>query len=375
MLFAQADACSILVAVGVMALLGEGILHLTDRMLATRSAVRMCAIIVAVITGIGFFLVGPRPAADATTDPLLGMLITSGLIAAAAGLACYPIIAILTFLFVYLVIVPIQFVTQGKDRSRPAPERDRSGRGWLLSLFLCGSFGFIAGLVHLGWMLQRSPQVGTESGLSVIALWTIGGAVTGLCIRLFISVVRTWLAWNLAASAKKAILKREAEEAYQVQAEKNRHDYAIRRKDATAQKDRDAARQHLADFYAEHIDLLATEYPPALLRAFLLSEMPDTLPAAQLWAICQKKIAEFQPLIAQGRAKKKEEEQRMTRRSIRLKELDSEIRQLQEEITRVQQSGMDGDFIDDETRGLRAEIRTLEAKKELLLALTDVVDV
>ena len=64
----------------------------------------------------------------------------------------------------------------------------------------------------------------------------------------------------------------------------------------------------------------------------------------------------------------------MKKRNIRIKQIDAEIRNCQEKISRLASSGQDLDFIEDETHALLMKIRQLEEQKELLSTLGEMVD-
>lgn len=162
-----------------------------------------------------------------------------------------------------------------------------------------------------------------------------------------------------------------AAQRYQEEQERQRAEAERRRSEADLHSDREGARQHLEQFCRTHETLLADVFPPALLHAFLRSQMPDSIGATDLWGIAQKKITELLPVIQQGREQLRKEEERRAARELRLKNLNAEIASNREKIERLKKSGLDADTVEDETQGLLVKIRHLEEQQELLKTLND----
>jgi hypothetical protein len=350
------DICSIVTLVGVLGCLGEATTHLTKSMAALRPVIRRWAVALGIVTAVVSFFVlfGSR---IGSPDDVLAVILGSGVIGVGAAAVWYLVVAVLAFLFQYLVAAPFRF--------------------------LCGSsilpvigivLGFVAGVVHLGMMLENRSNPGSVGAFILVGAYSIGGAMAPWCIRWFFRLLGTVVTWAMFVGGKVAGRYQDFAERRRTQAEADEREAIARRNDAATQPGREAARKHLNDFCHAHEELLVSAFPSALMEAFIACEMSDTLSPAQLWAVCHRKIAELQPIILQEQAKKKADEERVKKRNIRIKQIDAEIRTCQEKIARLASSGQDLDFIEDETHGLLMKIRQLEEQKELLSTLGEMVD-
>jgi hypothetical protein len=366
MLLAKAELLSLSLVFLVIGLLAEGLTRLTARMQELQPAIRKWTIVLAILSGVLYGLAYRPPANVSTPDPLLENIIAGGLAALLSAPVWYLGITLVTFLFLYVVVAPLRFVARPFRRDDRI-ERGKTSWGWFSASILGAILGFVIGIVRLGAAIHQSSHISGAEGLTLIGGHALTGAVIAVALKIGIRVFIAWRTASRINYEQRAYLRnRERETAEQVANEKRGRDLL--------HAEREAARNHLADFYAEHRELLAAVFPPALLQAFLACEMPDSLPPEQLWAICQGKIAEWQPIIVQERAKRKTADERMTRRNLQVRKIDAEIRAHQDKMSRLANSGLDAAFIEDETHGLLMKIRELEEQKELLLTLGDTVD-
>ncbi len=133
------------------------------------------------------------------------------------------------------------------------------------------------------------------------------------------------------------------------------------------ESERLAAREHLEQFFAAHKGLFGNAFPPALMAAFIKSEMGEDLTAAQLWTVCLKKITDLLPLVVRGRNDQ-----------VCLQQIDAEIAAQHRKLARSEQSqrelqeaDQEADFLKDEQAGILENIQKLEAQKQRLVTLNN----
>lgn len=182
------------------------------------------------------------------------------------------------------------------------------------------------------------------------------------------------------AEAQRAAVERDRQAEEQRRRDeqaKERQEEEKRQAEAALRANQQTVRQHLRDFYQAHSKWLAEVYPPAMLEAFIAAEMHDGLELIQLWAVCQKKIAELYQLVIQLRDQDRQREERQAARNIRLKKIEAEIAQCRQKIQRLEQlpgEELDRAAVEDEILGLEDRIRQLEEEKELLLTNNEEVN-
>jgi hypothetical protein len=119
-----------------------------------------------------------------------------------------------------------------------------------------------------------------------------------------------------------------------------------------------AARDHLKLFYDRHKDLLGDDYPPALMTAFMQTEMAEGMQLSQLWTVCSKKITELLPLVARGK-----------KTEVLIQQIDDDIRACRKRLARLKHSQQD--WMDDETEGLRVKLLNLKKQRRTIVALRE----
>ena len=130
MLFAEWDGLTLLFLFVVLGFLGEGVVNLTNRMLALRQAIRYWAIGLGIATGILFFFTSFSARFAPTPDNLLSNIFASGLVGGCAGLVWYLAVAILTFIYQYVIAPPFHLLCRIIKWPFARWSRGREGRQW-----------------------------------------------------------------------------------------------------------------------------------------------------------------------------------------------------------------------------------------------------
>jgi hypothetical protein len=136
---------------------------------------------------------------------------------------------------------------------------------------------------------------------------------------------------------------------------------------AEAQRERqaqiDKARAYVIAYYREHESLLAKELPRVLFETQLHTRFPENITPEQAWKAAEEMITALQPLVQQARERQREEEKEQSKREQRTRNLQRQIRKLEDHVTRLSASGLgDPEVTADEVRAIQEEIRRLETE-------------
>lgn len=165
----------------------------------------------------------------------------------------------------------------------------------------------------------------------------------------------------------RAVSRERAAERREIEQNKRTEQAALRReKEEQQRRSREVAtaRKEVEAFYAQHADLLLDQLPEALFRANMQSHFPDGISPEQAWVVSRDFIAQLQPMLAQGRERKKALAQAERRKKEKVRELQAQIDQLRERIVSVTSGPIDDeDFREKESANINKKIGELEAKK------------
>ncbi len=126
-----------------------------------------------------------------------------------------------------------------------------------------------------------------------------------------------------------------------------------------------AARREVEAFYAQHADLLLDPLPEALFRANMQSHFPRGISPEQAWVVARDFIAQLQPLLEQGRERKKALAQAERRRREKVRSVQAQIEQLRERIVSVSSGPIDDEeFKEKEIANTNKKIAELEAQMQ-----------
>jgi hypothetical protein len=125
-----------------------------------------------------------------------------------------------------------------------------------------------------------------------------------------------------------------------------------------------AARKEVESFYAQHADLLREQIPEALFRANVQAHFPAGVTPEQAWAVARDVIAQLQPLVSEGRERKKAQEQNRRRMTAKAAAIQVQIDQLRERVSSVSSGPIDDeDFREREITSTNRKIAELEEQK------------
>ncbi len=164
-----------------------------------------------------------------------------------------------------------------------------------------------------------------------------------------------------AAARERAAERREIEQS------KRAEQAALRReKEEQQRRSREVAtaRKEVEAFYSQHADLLLDQIPEALFRANMQSHFPDGISPEQAWVVSRDFIAQLQPMLAQGRERKKALAQAERRRKEKVRELQAQIDKQRDRLVSVMSGPIDDkDFRESEVAGINKKIGELEEQK------------
>lgn len=110
MLGETGDGTAFFILIAVVGLLGECVVHLTERMLALRSSIRYWALGLGIGTGICFLFLLVASASTVTPESLLRDIFSATLAGLCGCLTWYFVVAVVTFAFRYVIAAPLQWV-------------------------------------------------------------------------------------------------------------------------------------------------------------------------------------------------------------------------------------------------------------------------
>lgn len=132
------------------------------------------------------------------------------------------------------------------------------------------------------------------------------------------------------------------------------------------------ARNPLVRLYDRHESLLGDVYPRELFEAQLRSRFSDSITTEQACKEAEEMIAAMQPLIAQGREKKREEEAERRKYDQRARNIRRQIAKLEDRVKRLSASGLgDPEMTGQEVRAMQEEIRRLENESRAMEAIDE----
>jgi hypothetical protein len=119
-LLAQQDGGTLVVLAIVLGLLGQGLVGLTERMLALKQRIRYWATGLGIVTGILFCFATLAESRSTTTgaDDLLSGILAGGMVGVFATMIWYFLVAVVTFAYEHIVAVPFRWVGRWWKRSR-----------------------------------------------------------------------------------------------------------------------------------------------------------------------------------------------------------------------------------------------------------------
>lgn len=110
MLGETGDGTAFFILIAVIGLLGECVVHLTERMLALRTSIRYWALGLGIITGVCFFFLMVSSASTVTPESLLRDIFSAALAGLCGCLSWYFVVAVITFAILYVIAAPLQWI-------------------------------------------------------------------------------------------------------------------------------------------------------------------------------------------------------------------------------------------------------------------------
>jgi hypothetical protein len=300
MLFAESDGFTLLILFAVLSFLGEGIMRLTNRMFALRERVRYWAIGLGIVTGILFFFMSFGGRFAPTPDNLLSNIFASGLVGACAGLVWYLAVAILTFLYQYIIAPPLRLLGRILNWPFARWSRGREERRWRLKQKDANRAA-----------AERSRSAAKHVEAHATAQKRREDARAG-CEVLFVThsfdirerftreMFDAFGARHLGDDKSPEYVEKMARELSDIIRK-----HLQKAEPAVSVSELDAARKEVQACYDEHADLLREAFPRVRFRAELRVRITDTTIPQDAWKEARDMIHELLQLVAEEKQNQK----------------------------------------------------------------------
>ena len=300
MVFAEWDGFTLLFLFAVLGFLGERLIQLTNRMLALRQTIRYWAIGLGIVTGILFFFTSFGGRFAPTPDNLLSNIFASGLVGACAGLVWYLAVAILTFVYQYVIAPPFRVLGRMLNWPFARWSRAREKQRWRSqqreSQLAAAERSHSAAKqaeVHASAQKRREDA---RAGCEVVFVTHSFDIRERFTREMFDAFVARHLGDDKSPEYVEK-MSREISDIIRKHLQKA--------EPAVSVSELDAARKEVQACYDEHVDLLREAFPRVRFRAELRVRITDTTLPQDAWKEARDMIHELLQLVAEEKQNQK----------------------------------------------------------------------